>query len=279
LSSVRAGGQPLSEWISHFAAGKALSERLAKRWLLAWGLDISRFSDDRDSRNIASYRPTSFSSPRPSKVQASVGFVSQLWRACEPVAGKAFTLLDQEILRASLREAYFSAYDKKSLKGGLTFGDRIDALLGKLQPSDRSGQSWKEYLLDEHSHLAGLPEIAKRDDDVSSPEHSVQVAARGLLLLRIATSSATSLIGTVPAANKSHLGKLIGQLGEDRGFWQPGRMPVPVADLWQDSEDAISAIESDILNINSYFDLWHRQSQHASILGECERVGIWGMCG
>src|SRR5207249_10608520 len=61
-SVVRPAGTPLGTWLDSFPR-KASVTAIGKEWLLAWGLDLQRFGEDRVARNEASYRPTRLLSP------------------------------------------------------------------------------------------------------------------------------------------------------------------------------------------------------------------------
>jgi hypothetical protein len=60
LSCFSAGGHSLDTWLTDFGYLPTISGMLASSWLQSWGLDIKRLSEDRDARNLSSYRPTSF---------------------------------------------------------------------------------------------------------------------------------------------------------------------------------------------------------------------------
>jgi hypothetical protein len=70
-------------------------------------------------------------------------------------------------------------------------------------------------------------------------------------------------------------------IGEDRALWEPGQEPDDLNDLWDDAHDAADDLgtwENSIApQALSYCALWSQQAPSASLLGSCERIGLWGL--
>ncbi len=278
FASIRAGGQPLAEWLKHFANSPALASSLASKWLMAWGLDIGRLAQDREARNVSSYRPTSFTSSRAPLVSTTVGFISRMWRACEPSTDSPFAPLDREITRASLRELFKATHGRSHKQAAKKFCLRVDSVLQFLQPAHQTGMDWRTYLLQPVVDPQSLLETAAGIDGPETSSHAMQVLARALLLLRVASGCAQRLVQTVPVAQKTDLINLLSLIGEDRAIWAKGQMPIPVSDLWKDPFDALDQVEKDMIAITSFSELWRRQALSASVLTSFERAGFWGVC-
>ena len=275
LKCVRAGGQTLDVWLSHFSTAPALMSILTKRWLLAWGLDIARMAEDREARNLSSYRPTSFSTSRPPPADSSIKMASLLWSACEPSTDSPFAILDRQLLRASLREA-FRATEARSVKQARSkFKFRINAVLRFLQPASVPGVDWEQYLTADPTGTEVLS-FAGQSDPPKVPMHGWQVASRALLLLRIATGSCARIVQTLPISLRHAMTGWVDSLGQDRSLWKAGDSPASLFDLWKDPEDALRDLAADLSQLASYTELWRRQSQAAAVLSTCERVGLWG---
>ena len=78
---IKPGGIPLRDWLDQFSAG---SDFIASEWLQQWGLDLSRLTQDRDARNLASYRPTAFTSPGPRPIDDTMKAILRFWEICDP---------------------------------------------------------------------------------------------------------------------------------------------------------------------------------------------------
>lgn len=279
--SIRAGGQSLAGWLHYFSIGPALSASLAGDWLRAWGLDIKRLAGDRDARNLSSYRPTAFTTSRAAPAEETVKFALGLWRVCQPTTDSPFAELDRHLIRASLCAAFRAGHGLTHRKAKATkaFRFRVQSLLSSIQPSSPSGLNWESFLLAEPSRQPDLFGHASGSDGPYSQYHSIQVAARALLLLRVASGACELLIGSLPSSSRANLGFWIDAVGEDRRLWAVGSRPASIQDLWKDPEEALQVLDADLANIDSYATLWRQHSTAASVLSTCERVGLWGVAG
>ena len=100
LGAIKPGGLPLADWLRQISSG---TRSLATNWLLQWGLDLSRLAADRTARNVASYRPTAFTTPGPRPISDALEGILQFWKFCDPGASGGFPVLDCHLLRGSLR--------------------------------------------------------------------------------------------------------------------------------------------------------------------------------
>jgi hypothetical protein len=121
--------------------------------------------------------------------------------------------------------------------------------------------------------------LARKADPPSSPDHHLQVMSRAALLLRIASGACLLLLRTGGASWRS-LNFWWSQLGEARGLWEPNDAPANPDDLWADIQQALEDIE--VLSANLGPKMGFRERRRAlpreiGLLGECERIALWGM--
>jgi len=74
---VRPNGIELPDWL-HACHAVTPARELGRRWLLAWGTDLSVFEEDRSTRNLASYRPSAFRLPPAAPASQTIEFVEGL---------------------------------------------------------------------------------------------------------------------------------------------------------------------------------------------------------
>jgi hypothetical protein len=283
LSVLLAGGQPLREWLNHFTAPVSVLGFLARDWFSRWGLDLQRLSKDRESRNLVSYRPTAFTSQRPSPTQAALRFVRHIWEMCEPSLSMRFRLLDRHLLRQSLEFVFATAHPhhRTRRQAANLYGHRVSAMLHQLNPGDLSTQEWTAFLTfqsdpDEAQLLTEAQGSARADE----PGHERQVLSRATLLLRVATGACGLLLAAVPGFAANGISFWWNPLGEDRSVWGNGAAPLQAIDLWADIEVGLAALEAWEVRAGanpSYWDLWRQETVSAAILGTCERIGLWGL--
>ncbi len=282
LEIIAPGGQPLRNWLAAFTVPGANQQILAAEWLKNWGLDLQRLSKDRDSRNIVSYRPTAFTSPRPLTATQTLYFVRGLWELCEPMDSMRFPVLDRHLLRHSIERAFQAAHGKTPRQLPAVFRRQVDSMMGRLTPRDLSEAQWREFLL--RRILAGTPQLISDASGVAHTDdkiHSRQVLARATLLLRLASGAADRLLRQIMGFTSPDLGFWWLALGEDRALWAPGGAPANLSELWASIRSALEDLEKWEGDMSpstpSYERLWREQSSNAAALGSCERIGLWGV--
>lgn len=275
--SIRPGGVPLGEWLSHFP-GRA--QFLATAWLKQWGLDLSRLADDRDARNLASYRPTAFSSPGPTSVTNSLDAVMSLWETCSPEASGGFPVLDRHLLRHVVETLFSSANGVTRKQAPKKYLRDVGIMMHGVSPLDMSSNWWGDFLtFQTNTEVAAVIHHAEGAVKATAPEHSKQVLARATLLLRVATGSAANLFTGHLSTNGSELEFWWSSDSVRRRLWQPAQPPQTFADLWTDVEDSIA----DLLSwrqgaaTRTHLDLWRDKPQEAASLETTERVALWGL--
>jgi|GEM_PF-362873 len=277
LDVTSAGGSQLSEWLGHFASVPALTSRLASDWLRAWGLDIARLAKDRDARNLSSYRPTSFTTPRTLDAQTLTQFVLRLWTVCEPSGENPFAAVDRLLLRATLQNAFRAAYSRTARHATRKFRLRIESVLAGLQPLSVAGLVWEDFLTDVSYDQLSVLEQASGKVTPNNQWHSIQVISRAFLLLRVASGTTQRLIQQLPSGLGLHLDFWTSTIGLDRALWGLGAQPASFIDLWSDTEDVMNELRTNLGVVNSFSALSMRFPLAVGILSSCERVGLWGL--
>jgi hypothetical protein len=281
---IQPGGLPLLEWIEHFAMTPSFRSILANKWLLQWGLDLQQLRDDREARNLSSYRPTAFSNSRAIDVREALRFVKNFWEICEPNESIRFPTLDRHLLRYSLELLFLSIHprNRSRKQANRTFERQIETMLHGLAPRDLTNQQWTSFLnFSDSLELPLILDEAKAKDEPSSPRHHIQVLARATLLLRVATGASQEKLKLLPNFNRSDLEFWWDPLGVDRCLWHLGEPPDRFIDLWADIFEAVQVLDgwqkTSHVDQISYNKLWRDRPDASCIVGSCERVGFWGL--
>jgi hypothetical protein len=260
---VRPQAIRLSEWLN--AAKVIIPVRaVAQHWLKSWGLDLALAEDDRDNRNLASYRPSEFRRPARLDVHKQTTFVEDLWKLFEPTTARRFPILERLLLRSAYRTGATSPIPLADIQSlGFTENESSD---------------WIAFLqrTDDPSPL----QLAEKGVPIEDPTCHLGIISRAALLLFVASAAARRLLST---AGYSATDILFwwGQQGEDRALWNIGSVPDDPQDLWADISQAID--DSAIWRANNStpdasLRGW-RQSQTGALVdfGGLELVGIWAL--
>lgn len=277
---IEPGGIPLGEWLDRFSVGPGSRSILASRWLNQWGIDLKRFSGDREARNVSSYRPTTFSYASVLTPSKAFSRTKDFWRVYEPMQSNKFAILDRYFLKSSLELFFREAHSQRSPKQARAMYKRfVEAMLHQLSPRDTS-LDWLEFLTSNVGGSFPLLDDAKGTAEPSSPDHQVQISARAALQLRLATGACHALLASLPL-KREDLRFWWTQIGLGRGLWSLGNEPSEATDLWADIRDSVDDIERWCLGNNetdkSYKNLWRENATAASALGTCERIALWGL--
>jgi len=281
---IRPGGIPLKEWLDQFSSGAGMQGILAEEWLLQWGLDIQRLRADRDARNFASYRPTAFTSPGASSISDSLALAQGLWHLCEPIGSERFAALDRHLLRSSLEKAFRATHasGRTHKQASHSFKQRIARMLHGLAPIGLGADQWREFLrYEDGESQSEILTYASGTADERDRDHSRQVLARAMLLLRVATGASAALLESLPNLNRAEMQFWWSRLGSERGLWNDGNPPATFTDMWADVLDGMIAVADWLSKVpaqeRSRARFWKERPAAASVLGACERVGFWGL--
>ncbi len=279
LSVIRPGGVVLADWIQHFGGG---ANFLASTWLQQWGLDISRLVNDREARNVASYRPTDFTSPGANLVRQTLANINTLWQACEPGStDSGFPNMDRQLLRESLKVIWSKLPQASQAQAPQFFRQLIKQMLKNITPPELSEPQWERL-------LTGRNTVAQRQILLDAAgtvgpdhkDHSKQVLARALLLLRVATGACQLLVESLPGSPRDDLKFWWSSLGVARGLWSGKAKPDHFADLWSDVDQAIKGIgDWSKLQKGKIFRsaVWRDKAAPVATLCSVERTALWGL--
>jgi hypothetical protein len=278
---VAVDGVSLSDWIRHFglATGNAL-QPIAAQWLTAWGLDLGQFSRDHNARNVASYRPTSLVLRTPARIKDSFKAVDDIWSALEPTAGGKFNIIDSHLLRLTIEDISKSiSVNVNAPSARKRYVLEVRRMVANAGPGgDQAG--FRSFLLRRTSSKdRGILELARGTDPVWAPNHHLQVLSRAALLLRVA-GGACALLLQSGGVSLSTLRFWWSEIGEARGCWDRASAPQDVTDLWADIADAMSEIHSKQSGRGKCGSLLKTRRDsltQIAVLGECERIGLWGI--
>jgi hypothetical protein len=277
LGMISGGGSPIADWLRHIGTLPTFTTRLAVDWLLEWGLDIAQFADDRNARNISSYRPTALTTSRPIDARTTSVFVTEMWRLLEPSESNAFERLDRCLIRLMLRRAFKARFGHSPRRASKQFHRFVVSVLAGLQPASALGQNWETFLTEPARPALDIFSLASKTDGPEQSTHAFQVVSRALLLLRIATGGSQSLVASLPSTALADMEFWISATGEDRALWPANGRPEPLKDLWQDAEDAIVQFETNRPQTNSFSTFLRVLAPAACTLSTFERVGLWSL--
>lgn len=269
---VRPAGVSIEDWVDALPAGGSWRIQ-GGDWIRQWGLDLQRFGSDRAARNASSYGPTAVAGVLSMPPSRAARFVTDLWNALEPTPGNVFSLLDRQLLRSSFEQVL----------DGKTQAEReveVRAAAGLHIADPGLQEEFCRYLL----RTIGVTEFSVVDLAFNSrrrgdsTEQHLDVISRAALILRVATGSAANLYAAAgrPLSSVDHWWR---SLGEARGFWPPSGPTLPLTELWGDVEVALDDLAG--LGVLRTGSTYHQMVQDAgkelSVLGGCERVGLWAM--
>ena len=271
---IRPGGIPLQNWLGQFGGG---GQFVAEKWLLQWGLTYHSFRMTKKARNLASYQPSSFVSPKPRTIHDIMISISQLWEMCDPEGSGGFPILDRHLLRIGLE--MLMPLPRKTRRAQV-YHRRVENMLNGLGLSDGSRKQWSEFL--NYEREKKTPQIiqdANKKDSPDHPSYSKQMLARATLLLRVATGLSADLLDQAGPTVKADLEFWWQSQAVRRRLW-PEEEPVnSFPDLWQDVKGALESIDEWMEQNGSvdHYSLWQDHSSEASTLTMTERACLWGL--
>ena len=255
-------GYTLRQWLDALSIPSSM-RAISKKWLTTWGTDLTRLTDDHDSRNMSSYRPSELRlAPAPSAPSA-IEFVADLWKLFEPTTGGRFPQLEKELLKRIVRAS----------------GKPItaNALENNLGMPPAAAANWQNYLTnpDEPKPLT----LSDKNSDVDQTDCSFQVASRAALLLFLATGSTRKHL--IDAGYSSdNLEFFWRRLCEVRFDGPADILPDEPIDLWGDIEATISEAEawSAAASPNASLGEWRKeQPVIMNQIVSLELAAVWGL--
>ena len=276
--AIRPAGIPLVSWLQAFGGSGGF---LATSWLKEWGLDLARLSRDRDARNLASYRPTPFTSPGPRSIPDTIAAVVHLWSLCSPGSRGEFSSMDRHLLRLALRLLFTNKTGRSPKQAIRIYASQVAVMLNGQMISDAERTRLQQFLLYEtEGDTPDLFLAAGRSDRPTHIDHSKQVLARAALLLRVATGSLTTLLEESNTVFRNDLVFWWTKPAVRRRLWPTGAAPTAFSDLWGDAEEAMQALSEwtqQAPDPECRKSFWTQHSNDASTLATPERIFLWGI--
>lgn len=268
---IKPGGIYLREWLKQFSTGP---EFIATEWLRQWGLDLSRLTEDRNARNLVSYRPTAFISSGPRPIGDTIEAIQQFWEICEPGAMGGFPVLDRHLLRLSLAWVNLKT-DTDSLLTKNQYENQLQTILNALDPRGMTPTQWTEFLKFENlRNMHPMIQDANARDYSDHLDHSKQVLARAALLLRVATGSSADLLREAGLTVKEDLTFWWSSVAVRRRLWPEANEPSSFIDLWEDVAEALDTVDQ---QPQDHYTLWSNYAREAVTLATTERAFLWGV--
>ena len=280
LFAVAPEGVPLADWLVHVHQGyKQFATTLMRRL----GLDLQRLAADREARNRASYRPTTFVVQNHRSIDGIVDDVLRFWELCAPGAAGGFPVLDRHILAYSLRSLDFG------WRGGASSEHYSRKLVPLLQSALRIPVSpalvevWTDVIkAGRTAQGSELIRDAFGRVGVFHRDYAKQVLARAVLLLRIATGCSAILLNTAGPGLATALSAWSARHQVRRRLWSPSNPPQSYGDLWPPIEDAVDATRRQFGGGQNapqdHYDLETTLARETSLLSTAERAFLWGVC-
>ena len=278
---IRVNSISLSDWLVEFVASGNLAT-LASYWLSNWGLDLNILNNDRDARNIVSYRPSHITSIATVNALDSSAFISDLWSVLNPYQITRFNLLDRYLLRKSLQTIDRDTPLPNAQGVQISYNDRVSGMLSRFSFSGAVFDSWNNFFVGNNYPDPLIMSEAEKRQPYNNPRHHFEVLSRATLLLRIATGSCFQLI-TSATFSSSDLEFWWNNLGVERGLWnqrnKPGNNSGDIISLWDDVDTALQKLVAWNSRVShpSYSGLINKQNTSLRILESCERIGLWGL--
>lgn len=275
---ITPGGLSISAW-QYGIFSQASFRRIGATWMQRWGLDIQRCADDQRLRNLSSYRPSHLFNVDYSYTESRMGFIKELWGLCEPSGSELFQRLDRHLLRMWIREQYHGVRGLPADVGNADYVREITELVSKVNPVGLTSDMWVEFLCDVNKHpdsiLIHKGELAS---SVGSATEHVEMLARALMLLRLATGACRQLIIN-SGIEKDSLQFWWHGVGAEMAIWNGTEKPDDTQSLWIEIEQAIGDINQWLITGNDSDMRSFRvdQAPALAVIDEIERVAFWGM--
>ncbi len=271
---ITPGGIPLKDWVNGYKVNTWNS--ITSEIFNKWGVDLASLSSDRDTRNRVSYRPSQLHTNQTIDFRKNYGFIVKLWELLEPSVGNNYLNIDNLFLKQSI-----NLLDELSApESQFTRNRRLYIMLKALLSNNSDIRTYYEFIRkSENNSVLSNASTIYTDIDLAlqDPNNHLQVIARALFLVRLATGAVKRMMNDA------------GIDLNDMDFWfydiiqisgicpQESIDELDFHELWDDiSTIAIPKIK----NSNQSGDLYayKRQYSQSSILfSECERAMLWGL--
>ena len=272
LKVFKVEGLNFYELIEYFhpatAGSSLLTTQTVKNWLKEWCFDIKHYRKDRESRNVASYRPQrikDFGTYPDFKL--IINELSAFWNVISPSPQNKFNLLDKHLLRKLFGSLY----------SALTPAQPIDDLISNA--FDQHGIN-DQTLFDFLGYKAPFSNEHVIFNYASMRKTTaLSIIARATLLLRISVGMVANLY-QAGGLRKADLEFVWNKYGVENGFWSPGAPIANHDDLWFDLEGMFSDLKTDINGtgaVNDLNSIRKRNVVEMTHFSQIHRACLWGL--
>jgi hypothetical protein len=277
--TVQLRGVPLGGWIQARPSQRPFRPVLVSL-MEKWGVDVARFSSDRELRNRVSYNPNRMTlAPTGANPEWVANTYRQVWSLLEPNGGNAFENLDRFILRDTARA--LSGTDPKPVKAAFSKREQTinqlwaDAVLGA-----GSGASVASFF-DEGDTTSEPDLLTSAAKDLATGVLSDQLTGmigRALVLLRFATGAVRDLL-TESGCSASAVDFWVNDMLTLHGIRPPLGSPRDYFDLYADVSDVIDelAVLDGVLSPEDFAVVGEKLAQEIQVLSGFERIPAWAV--
>lgn len=178
---------PLREWLHAYEGTPDLTHTGASL-IKMWGLELRKYSLDRNSRNDVSYQANLKTELKRLTPQALSSFMSEIWLSSDPES-KPFSRLDSKLLKKILNNIYNEKAE--AIFRGTSYDTTINRTCSNLETPDYV----ESYLTrDDDSNESSLLDYANKDRNSDDDYQFLDVFSRAFLLLRLASASTSRLM-------------------------------------------------------------------------------------
>jgi hypothetical protein len=272
-------GRTLDGWLTPLGGGNVVSPQ-AQVWFRQWGMDLRTFPDDRDARNISSYRPDGIPSSWYQAAPDVLNFVRDVWSAFQPAENARFDGIDKYILRITLESTFRGRTGTEPNADRGAFKIWLHNIVDYQAFSPEISAHWTKIL-----NRETVPDdpvmfsCSAASAEVRESSH-FSIMSRAALLLRIASGSTARLVqrsGLTPDSIQFWWNGF----GQARGLWEGQREADTLTDLWADIEVCLSEIDDfesrNSLAQQTFYRIGKELGPALAGLASCERVAIWGI--
>jgi hypothetical protein len=266
-------GRRLDEWLAPLGGAKIIAPQ-ARAWFRHWGFDLKALANDRNARNVSSYRPDGI--PSTWIVQASeiLEFARNVWISLEPSANSVFEIVDAHILRLALESAFRGIQPTEGFKNWALTAASYEGLPPEIE------RYWLQFLTREvdKEDICIFP--YSREPSEGEQTSHFGIISRATLLLRVASGSAAELMRRA-GLSASAIAFWWESFGQARGLWENKIEPEAAIDLWADVApllEEIAAFQAKYQVSDQTFYRTERELGSALVgLGCCERIALWSL--
>ncbi|MBG6056459.1 hypothetical protein IWX81_002897 [Salinibacterium sp. CAN_S4] len=277
--TIQLRGEPLSKWAAERPLQSSLKSVIGPL-MERWGMDVARFSNDRELRNQLSYNPTRIQLTPTGMTPAYVAdLFQQVWMLLEPEPSNAFEALDRHIMRDTFEAFVTQDHKSRQISVPNQYGTMNEYWVEKVLGLG-SAKSVANFF-DDPAAQPGPAILSDAGRDLSGLDLTKQLTGmigRSLVLLRFATGASRDLL-TESGCSTSQVDFWLEDMLTLHGIQPPAGTPRNYLDLYDGIRDMVDDIgilesETDPANLAMITEVLAEQFQ---TLSGFERVPAWAV--